>query len=60
MIDGWIENRVGEMPRALTGKRIRVRLRCGRRPTEDWPAGPPTRWTLEDRPFDITHYQPVT
>ena len=61
MLDGWIENRTGTMPRILAGKRVRVRLRCGRMPAETWPADGKQgcRWTLENHPYDITHYKPA-
>lgn len=35
--DGWIKN-LGSMPGNCEGKRVYVRLRCGRLPRESWPA----------------------
>ena len=49
----------GICPGEAAGKRVKVRLRNGMKPSESWPADGRygCRWTLTDHPFDITHWE---
>ena len=49
----------GHLPDDAAGKRVRVTLRNGSRPTGDWAADGrgACRWSLPGRPHDIVAYE---
>ena len=51
----------GHLPHEAEGKRVRVGLANGHRPSEPWAADGrgACRWTLTGSPFDIEFYEVV-
>ena len=51
----WFENQ--KMPRAMIGKKVKVRLASGAERT--WPADRPTTWEKQGTPGDIEEFEVV-